>query len=264
MDRRPDGHRAPVRGRHGDRAAPRRRSTAASLGPPARAGAPRWRSCCRARRRSCETILSPLPPVRGSAAPGRAPAPRRGRAGGGGCSARSRRSAWTSSTATGARRRGCRRRRSTPGLPPSTAVSGAFGLLLQLLGHSHGWPIPRGGAGRSWTPSSRAPCARAHGPLRRARRAHPGPRAGAWPGCACVGGEESRATPWSATVSARALMRMLRARRAARPPAAAAALWRYGTGAFKLDYALSGPAPWTAAEPRATPRSSTWRGSSRS
>jgi phytoene dehydrogenase-like protein len=27
--------------------------------------------------------------------------------------------------------------------------------------------------------------------------------------------------------------------------------WRYGTGAFKLDYALSGPVPWTASEPRA-------------
>ncbi|HST43449.1 MAG TPA: NAD(P)/FAD-dependent oxidoreductase, partial [Conexibacter sp.] len=28
------------------------------------------------------------------------------------------------------------------GLPPSTTVSGAFGFLLQLLGHSHGWPFP--------------------------------------------------------------------------------------------------------------------------
>src|SRR5438270_3625582 len=26
--------------------------------------------------------------------------------------------------------------------------------------------------------------------------------------------------------------------------------WRYGTGAFKLDYALSAPVPWTAAEAR--------------
>jgi phytoene dehydrogenase-like protein len=26
--------------------------------------------------------------------------------------------------------------------------------------------------------------------------------------------------------------------------------WRYGTGAFKLDYALAGPVPWTAPEPR--------------
>jgi phytoene dehydrogenase-like protein len=27
--------------------------------------------------------------------------------------------------------------------------------------------------------------------------------------------------------------------------------WRYATGAFKVDYALSGPVPWTAAETRA-------------
>ena len=34
------------------------------------------------------------------------------------------------------------------GLPPSTAGSGAFGFLLQLLGHSHGWPYPAGGQGQ--------------------------------------------------------------------------------------------------------------------
>ena len=35
------------------------------------------------------------------------------------------------------------------GLPPSTTVSGAFGFLLQLMGHSHGWPLPQGGDGRA-------------------------------------------------------------------------------------------------------------------
>lgn len=33
------------------------------------------------------------------------------------------------------------------GLSPRTAGSGAFGFLLQLLGHSHGWPLARGGIG---------------------------------------------------------------------------------------------------------------------
>ena len=34
------------------------------------------------------------------------------------------------------------------GLPPAAAGSGAFGFLLQLLGHSHGWPFPAGGQQR--------------------------------------------------------------------------------------------------------------------
>jgi phytoene dehydrogenase-like protein len=34
------------------------------------------------------------------------------------------------------------------GLPPSAAGSGAFGFLLQLLAHSHGWPFPVGGQGQ--------------------------------------------------------------------------------------------------------------------
>src|SRR4051812_40863517 len=45
------------------------------------------------------------------------------------------------------------------GLPPSTAGSGAFGLLLQVLAHSHGWPFPRGGmqAGGGAPPAPGAP-----------------------------------------------------------------------------------------------------------
>ena len=42
------------------------------------------------------------------------------------------------------------------GLPPSTTLSGAFGFLLQLMGHSHGWPLPRGGMGEPRRRSSDA------------------------------------------------------------------------------------------------------------
>jgi phytoene dehydrogenase-like protein len=52
------------------------------------------------------------------------------------------------------------------------------------------------------------------------------------------------------TVSAAVLARLL-------PPGALPgrvhrrlAIWRYGTGAFKVDYALSGPVPWTAEDAR--------------
>ena len=46
------------------------------------------------------------------------------------------------------RRRGSRGRRNIPVWRPATAGSGAFGFLLQLLAHSHGWPFPAGGQGR--------------------------------------------------------------------------------------------------------------------
>ncbi|HYV16304.1 MAG TPA: NAD(P)/FAD-dependent oxidoreductase [Conexibacter sp.] len=136
------------------------------------------------------------------------------------------------------------------GLPPSTTVSGAFGFLLQLLGHSHGWPFPRGGMGEL-----------AAALVRRAERAGATIRCsstvsgllvrdGRVSGVRLDDGEQVGADAVVSTVSAGVLARLL-------PADALPALlqrrlsrWRYGTGAFKLDYALSGPVPWTAAEPR--------------
>jgi phytoene dehydrogenase-like protein len=136
------------------------------------------------------------------------------------------------------------------GLPPSTAGSGAFGLLLQVLAHSHGWPLPVGGMGAL----SDALCARAQRAGARVRcdatveqitvkggRVH---------GVRLAGGEELAAGAVISTVSALPLARMLE------PGVLPGRLerrlhaWRYGTGAFKLDYALSGPVPWTASESR--------------
>ncbi|HMJ34470.1 MAG TPA: NAD(P)/FAD-dependent oxidoreductase [Baekduia sp.] len=136
------------------------------------------------------------------------------------------------------------------GLPPSTAGSGAFGLLLQVLGHSHGWPVPQGGMGslsaalvaRAEREGARvrcdAPVARI---LTRGRRVV---------GVRLASGEEIAADAVLSTLSALPLSRMLE------PGALPGRLerrlrsWRYGTGAFKLDYALSGPVPWTAPEAR--------------
>jgi phytoene dehydrogenase-like protein len=63
-------------------------------------------------------------------------------------------------------------------------------------------------------------------------------------------GDEMAADAVVSTVSAGALAQLV-------PDAALPAgmerrlrRWRYGTGAFKLDYALSAPAPWTAVEAR--------------
>jgi phytoene dehydrogenase-like protein len=137
------------------------------------------------------------------------------------------------------------------GLPPSAAASGAFGFLLQLLGHSHGWPFPRGGM-QSLTD---ALVARATGEGARIRCDAPVEqvlvRGGRVAGVRLRGGEELGAEAVVTTVSAGVLARLLapgalpgRLHRRLR-------IWRYGTAPFKLDYALSGPVPWTAAEPRA-------------
>ncbi|QEC48290.1 NAD(P)/FAD-dependent oxidoreductase [Baekduia soli] len=136
------------------------------------------------------------------------------------------------------------------GLPPSTAGSGAFGLVLQVLGHSHGWPVPVGGMGslvdallaRGAREGSRVRCD--------ARVERIITRGGRLTGVRLVSGEEIAADAVISTLSAGPLVGMLE------PGALPARLerrlrsWRYGTGAFKLDYALSGPVPWTAAEPR--------------
>jgi phytoene dehydrogenase-like protein len=136
------------------------------------------------------------------------------------------------------------------GLPPTAAAGGAFGLLLQILGHSHGWPMPRGGMQQF-----------ADALVRRAQREGATircdasvdmvlVRAGRVAGVRLADGDEVPADAVVTTVSARVLARLLpdgalpgRLQRRLR-------IWRYGTAPFKLDYALSAPVPWTAAEPR--------------
>jgi phytoene dehydrogenase-like protein len=136
------------------------------------------------------------------------------------------------------------------GLPPTTAVSGAFGLFLQLLGHSHGWPIPRGGMGSL----SDALIRRAEGHGARitcdATVSEILVRGGRVAGARLRDGEEVAADAVVSTVSAGVLAGLVpdgalpgRLHRRLRR-------WRYSTGAFKLDYGLSGPMPWTAEEPR--------------
>lgn len=137
------------------------------------------------------------------------------------------------------------------GLPPTTTVSGAFGLLLQLMAHSHGWPFPRGGMGEL----SGALARRAEGEGATIRCAASvaeivvrGRRAA---GVRLAGGEEIPADAVVSTVSAGVLARLL-------PPGALSprlqrrlGAWRYGTGPFKVDYALAAPVPWSAEAARA-------------
>ncbi len=138
------------------------------------------------------------------------------------------------------------------GLPPSTTVSGAFGFLLQLMGHSHGWPLPEGGMGRlvevlvarAEREGAQIRC------LATVRQLLL--RSGRLVGVELQDGEQVEAEAVVSTVSAGTLARLI-------PDAALPAgmerrlrRWRYGTGAFKLDYALSAPVPWVAEEARKT------------
>jgi phytoene dehydrogenase-like protein len=138
------------------------------------------------------------------------------------------------------------------GLPPSTTVSGAFGFLLQLAGHRYGWPLPRGGmgslatalAGRAERAGARVRCdATVEEILVRGRRVA---------GVRLAGDEDVPADAVVSTVTAGLLARLL-------PPGALPGrlhrrlrVWRYGTAPFKIDYAVSAPAPWAAEEPRHT------------
>jgi phytoene dehydrogenase-like protein len=136
------------------------------------------------------------------------------------------------------------------GLPPETAGSGLFGFLLHLLGHAHGWPFPRGGQG-----------AIADALVRRLEREGGGVRCGAHVEAVLVRGgratgarlrfgEELSADVVVSTVSAAVLSRLL-PEDALRPRLMRRLRhWRYATGAFKIDYALDAPMPWTAQEAR--------------
>jgi phytoene dehydrogenase-like protein len=132
------------------------------------------------------------------------------------------------------------------GLAPSTAGSGAFGLLLVLIAHSHGWPFPAGGQQR--IPDALLAIALREGVTVRcdAHVERVIVRHGRAAGVVLRGGEELAARNVVTTISARPLASMLpedafpdRLLRRLR-------IWRYSTAAFKIDYALRAPVPWTA------------------
>lgn len=116
-------------------------------------------------------------------------------------------------------------------LPLESAGTAAFGLLLGLAGHAVGWPIVRGGSQR----------------FADALLAH----------FRALGGEVVTGAPVERieeVASARILMLDLTPRQVLklaghRLPVRyrrALAHYRYGSAAFKVDWALSGPVPWRA------------------
>ena len=136
------------------------------------------------------------------------------------------------------------------GLAPSTAGSGAFGFLLQLLAHSHGWPFPAGGQGRiidalMSIATREGVEVRCDAPVQRILV-----RSGRVAGVRLRSGEELPARDVVSTVSARPLAEMLPDDALPERLLRRLRIWRYSTAAFKLDYALAHPAPWTATEAR--------------
>jgi phytoene dehydrogenase-like protein len=136
------------------------------------------------------------------------------------------------------------------GLPPSTAGSGAFGFLLQLLGHSHGWPYPAGGQGQI-TRALLSIAAREGVTVRcQSRVERILVRAGRVVGLEVSGGEQLPARDVVSTISARPLAAILPEQALPDRLLRRLRIWRYGTAAFKLDFALRAPVPWTAPEAR--------------
>jgi phytoene dehydrogenase-like protein len=109
-------------------------------------------------------------------------------------------------------------------LPLETRPSAGYGLALLTLGHAVGWPFPRGGS-QALADALARRLAEAGGEIRTSSPVDSLPRADV---VVC-------------DVAPRELLRLGRF-----PESYAHALRRYrhGPGAFKLDWALSGPIPW--------------------
>ena len=118
-------------------------------------------------------------------------------------------------------------------VPIDRSPTAAFGLLLAAAGHAVGWPFPRGGAGR--IADSLAALLGAHGGAI---------ETGAW--VRSVGD----LPPARATILDLTPRQVLAVAADRLPPAyrRRLAAWRYAPGAFKVDWALSGPIPWRAPE----------------
>jgi phytoene dehydrogenase-like protein len=136
------------------------------------------------------------------------------------------------------------------GLEPRAAASGAFGFMLMLLGHVTAWPFPRGGAQRVTDAlvahaGALGATVRTDAPVTRVMV-----RGGRAAGVVLRDGEEIAADAVVATVTAHPLAAMLPDDALPERTFRRLRRWRYGTGVFKVDFALDGPVPWSAEEPR--------------
>lgn len=120
-------------------------------------------------------------------------------------------------------------------LPLESATTSAYGLMLGLLGHAVGWPVARGGS-QAIADALAAHLRSLGGVIETGMRvASPADL------------PPARATLFD--VAPRGLLSITGDRLPARYRQGLER-FRYGQGVFKVDYALSRPVPWTAAEAR--------------
>jgi phytoene dehydrogenase-like protein len=135
-------------------------------------------------------------------------------------------------------------------LSPQSSGSGVFALGLNFLGHAVGWPFPRSGAG-ALTEALVGRLQEQGGRVRSDACVQAIELRGG--GIAAVrlrGGERLPVDGAVCTVSPGPMLELLPA--GALPARVERRLrrWRYGLGTAKLDWALSGPVPWSAHEAR--------------
>jgi phytoene dehydrogenase-like protein len=115
-------------------------------------------------------------------------------------------------------------------LPLEAPLSASIGLVLGICGHTIGWPFPRGGSQR--ISDALASCLRAYGGE-------------------IVTGTRVTSLPDAPIVMADITPRQVLAIAGSRFPTgyrASLEEYRYGPGAFKMDWALDAPIPWRAKE----------------
>lgn len=134
-------------------------------------------------------------------------------------------------------------------VPAEESGSAIAGSYLQLLGHAAGWPSPRGGAG-NLTGALASYLRSLGGEIRLESRVERVVSArGRVAGVVAADGTRWRAPIVIADTSPHAMLRLVGD---AMPDSYAARLgrFRYGPRTVKVDWALDGPTPWTAAEAR--------------
>ena len=134
-------------------------------------------------------------------------------------------------------------------VPPTDAGSAVAVTYLNLMGHAVGWPSPAGGAERLTDAVAGylrelGGELRTNTPVAAIESEH-----GRVAGVRTAGGERLAAGVVIATVMPNALL-ALAGDALAKPYRALLGRYRYGPATVKVDWALDGPIPWEAPEPR--------------